>query len=58
MGDYTVPELVDLPGARWELLDGEAELAPGVHAWLWVDQFAVLSRKNRTLGAPEEEPPR
>ena len=30
-GDYTVPELVDFPGARWELLDGEAELAPGVH---------------------------
>ena len=26
-----MPELVDLPGARWELLDGEAELAPGVH---------------------------
>ncbi len=30
-GDYTLPELVDFPGARWELLDGEAELAPGVH---------------------------
>ena len=26
-----MPELVDFPGARWELLDGEAELAPGVH---------------------------
>lgn len=28
---YTVPELVDFDGARYELLDGEAELAPGVH---------------------------
>lgn len=30
-GDYTVPELVDFDGARYELLDGEAEIAPGVH---------------------------
>lgn len=30
-GDYTVPELVDFPGASYELLDGEAELLPGVH---------------------------
>lgn len=29
--DYTVPALVDFPGARYELLDGEAEIAPGVH---------------------------
>lgn len=29
--DYTVPELVDFAGATYELLDGEAELAPGVH---------------------------
>ena len=29
--EYTVPELVDFAGARYELLDGEAELAPGVH---------------------------
>lgn len=29
--DYTVPELVDFSGARYELLDGEAELARGVH---------------------------
>jgi N-acyl homoserine lactone hydrolase len=28
--DYTVPELVDFPGARYELLDGEAQIAPGV----------------------------
>lgn len=28
--EYTVPELVDFPGARYELLDGEAEIAPGV----------------------------
>jgi N-acyl homoserine lactone hydrolase len=28
---YTVPELVDFDGARYELLDGEAEIAPGVH---------------------------
>jgi N-acyl homoserine lactone hydrolase len=29
--DYTVPELVDFDGAGYELLDGEAEIAPGVH---------------------------
>jgi N-acyl homoserine lactone hydrolase len=29
--DYTVPELVDFAGVRYELLDGEAEVAPGVH---------------------------
>ena len=28
--DYTVPELVDHPGARYELLDGEAEPVPGI----------------------------
>ncbi|GAA4102421.1 MBL fold metallo-hydrolase [Nocardioides kongjuensis] len=28
--DYTVPELVDFPGARYELLDGETEIATGV----------------------------
>ena len=28
--DYTVPALVDFPGARYELLDGEAAIAPGV----------------------------
>lgn len=28
--DYTLPELVDAPGIRYELLDGEAEIAPGV----------------------------
>ena len=30
-GGYTVEELVDFPGVRYELLDGEAELLPGVH---------------------------
>lgn len=29
--DYTFPDLVDFAGARYELLDGEAEIAPGVH---------------------------
>jgi N-acyl homoserine lactone hydrolase len=29
--NYTVPELVDFTGATYELLDGEAEIAPGVH---------------------------
>ncbi len=29
---YTLPEWVDFPGARWRLLDGEAEVAPGVRA--------------------------
>jgi N-acyl homoserine lactone hydrolase len=27
---HTFPQLVDFPGARYEVLDGEAELAPGV----------------------------
>src|SRR4051794_20397635 len=30
-GDYTVAGLVDFPGASYELLDGEAEIATGVH---------------------------
>ena len=30
-GGYTVPELVDFEGASYDLLDGEAEVAPGVH---------------------------
>jgi N-acyl homoserine lactone hydrolase len=29
--DYTLPELVDAPGLRYEELDGEAEVLPGVH---------------------------
>lgn len=29
-GDYTLPQLVDFPGARYEPLDGEAEVWPGV----------------------------
>ena len=32
--DYTLPELVDFDGARYELLDGPAELLPGVHVLL------------------------
>ena len=28
---YTFSSLVDFPGARYELLDGETEIAPGVH---------------------------
>lgn len=30
VADYTLPELVDTPGARYELLDGEADIVPGV----------------------------
>jgi N-acyl homoserine lactone hydrolase len=30
-GDYTLSELVDFDGAAYELLDGEAEIAPGVY---------------------------
>lgn len=30
-GEYTVAALVDFSGAQYELLDGEAEIAPGVH---------------------------
>jgi N-acyl homoserine lactone hydrolase len=29
--EYTVPDLVDFAGARYELLDGETQIAPGVH---------------------------
>jgi N-acyl homoserine lactone hydrolase len=29
--EYTVPELVAFTGARYEVLDGESEVAPGVH---------------------------
>jgi N-acyl homoserine lactone hydrolase len=28
--DYTLPELVDAPGLRYELLDGEVEIFPGI----------------------------
>jgi len=28
--DYTLPELIDAPGLRYEQLDGEAEVLPGV----------------------------
>jgi Zn-dependent hydrolases, including glyoxylases len=28
--DYTLPELIDFPGAKYETLDGETEIAPGV----------------------------
>lgn len=30
-GDYTVGALIDFPGARYELLGGEAEILPNVH---------------------------
>ncbi len=30
MEDYTLPGLVDAPGTRWEELDGETEILPGV----------------------------
>ena len=30
-GDYTVEDLVDHPGARYEVLDGPSEILPGVH---------------------------
>jgi glyoxylase-like metal-dependent hydrolase (beta-lactamase superfamily II) len=28
--DYTIPEWIDVPGLRYEVLDGEAEVAPGL----------------------------
>lgn len=28
--NYTLPELIDFPGVRYESLDGETELAPGI----------------------------
>ena len=28
--DYTVPEWIDVPGLRYEVIDGEVEVAPGV----------------------------
>ena len=30
-GDYTMDHLIEYAGSRYELLDGEAELLPGVH---------------------------
>jgi N-acyl homoserine lactone hydrolase len=30
-GDYTVAELVDFDGARYEVLEGETQIVPGVH---------------------------
>lgn len=39
--DYTVPEWVDFPGARYELLDGDAEPWPGIR---------VLSTPGHTAG--------
>ena len=30
-GGYTFPELVDFPGARYDVIDGEAEIGPGIH---------------------------
>lgn len=30
--DYTLPELIDFPGARYEKLNGETEIAPGLFA--------------------------
>jgi N-acyl homoserine lactone hydrolase len=30
-GDYTFEHLIDYPGKLYELLDGEAELLPGIH---------------------------
>jgi N-acyl homoserine lactone hydrolase len=29
--DYTMEHLVDFPGCRYEMLDGEADIRPGVH---------------------------
>jgi len=29
--DYTLPQLIDFPGARYQELDGEAEVWPGIH---------------------------
>ena len=30
-GDYTMEHLIDAPGSTYELLDGEAQIRPGVH---------------------------
>lgn len=30
-GDYTMEHLVDFPGSTYDLLDGEAEIRPGIH---------------------------
>jgi len=34
VADYTIREFVDFPGARYEPLDGEAEIAPGIRVVL------------------------
>lgn len=30
-GDYTMEHLIDYPGSRYDLLDGETEVRPGIH---------------------------
>lgn len=30
-GDYTMEHLIDYPGSRYDLLDGEAEIRPNLH---------------------------
>ena len=30
-GNYTMEHLIDYPGSRYDLLDGEAEICPGLH---------------------------
>lgn len=51
---HTLPELVDHPGARIEELDGDAEIAPGVHivptpGHTAGHQSLVVSRRDGTL---------
>jgi N-acyl homoserine lactone hydrolase len=49
--DYTVPEWVDVPGLRYEVLDGEAEVAPSLR--LVPTPGHTAGHQSLALDAPE-----
>ena len=49
--DYTVPEWIDAPGLRYEVLDGEVEVAPGVR--LIPTPGHTAGHQSLVLDAPE-----
>ncbi|WP_042363936.1 N-acyl homoserine lactonase family protein [Streptacidiphilus neutrinimicus] len=48
---YTFPELVDFPGARYEELDGEAEIRPGV--WIIPTPGHTAGHQSLVLRRPD-----
>ena len=49
--DYTVPEWIDVPGLTYELLDGEAEVAPGIR--LMPTPGHTAGHQSLVIDAPE-----